>query len=70
MATKEKQVLYVSGEEGEAQIADRAHRLGIDNESVYFLYEHRLEDILATLDTNTFPLVIVDSISVLYTQGQ
>ena len=38
----------------------------MNNSDVYFLHEHRLEDILATLDSQDFPLVIVDSVSVLY----
>jgi DNA repair protein RadA/Sms len=66
IAASGQQVLYVSGEEGEAQIADRAHRLDVKNQDVFFLHEHCLEDIIATLDAQTFPLVIIDSVSVLY----
>jgi DNA repair protein RadA/Sms len=62
-------VLYISGEEGEEQIAGRAHRLGVNNPHIHFLHEEILEDIMSTLETTSYPIVIIDSVSVLYSQS-
>lgn len=68
-ATEKTPILYISGEEGEEQIAGRAHRLGINNPNIHFLHESILENILATLQSAHYPLVIIDSVSVLYAES-
>ena len=62
-------MLYISGEEGEEQIAGRAHRLGVNNPHIHFLHEEVLEDIMSTLEATPYPIVIIDSVSVLYSQS-
>jgi len=68
-ANKETPVLYISGEEGEEQIAGRAHRLGVNNPHIHFLHEEVLEDIMSTLEATPYPIVIIDSVSVLYAES-
>jgi DNA repair protein RadA/Sms len=63
-------VLYVSGEEGEEQIAGRAHRLGINNRHIHFLHGEVVENIIATLQSSPHPIVIIDSVSVMYSDTQ
>lgn len=63
-------MLYVSGEEGEEQIAGRAHRLGITNKHISFFHGEIVEDILSTLQASPHPIVIIDSISVMYSESQ
>ncbi len=65
IASQKQQVLYVSGEESQHQIASRAKRLGI-GENISFLGETQFEHILATIDKNKPDCVIVDSIQVMY----
>lgn len=62
-----KKVLYVSGEESLAQIADRAKRLNCTNNELDLLGENRLEKILLTIENLKPDLVIVDSIQTIYT---
>jgi DNA repair protein RadA/Sms len=59
-------VLYVTGEESGAQVALRAHRLGLPGKAVRVLAEIRLEAILATLDAEQPAFVVIDSIQTLY----
>lgn len=69
-ASEKTPVLYVSGEEGEEQISGRAHRLGVDNQHIHFLHGSIVEDIIATLQATPYPIVIIDSISVMYASSQ
>lgn len=57
-------VLYVSGEESEAQIRDRARRLPADGglESLYLLHETDLESIVTQLEAMRPSLAVIDSI--------
>ncbi|MCK9271982.1 DNA repair protein RadA [Candidatus Gracilibacteria bacterium] len=65
--SKENQTaLYVSGEENIYQISDRAKRLNIKNENVRIFNSNDFEDILATLEKENSSLIIIDSISVIY----
>lgn len=59
-------ILYVSGEESEGQIKNRADRLGLDCARIDILCTMRLEDILSALDTLNPVLTIVDSIQTVY----
>lgn len=62
---QKKNVLYISGEESHHQIADRAKRLGIDNENIQIVNENVLENILTTLEEHKPGCVIIDSIQVM-----
>lgn len=59
-------VLYVSGEESAGQVRLRAQRLGADkNESLSFVSSTSTEDIAATIRSDGYKLVIIDSIQTL-----
>lgn len=58
-------VLYVSGEESHAQIADRAERLGISNEKCYLLSETDPESIVEQAEKMKPGFVIIDSVQTL-----
>ncbi len=60
--------LYVTGEESLEQLRYRAERLHLTRQEVAVLSEQCLEDILATLESYTPGLVVVDSIQTLYTR--
>ena len=64
--SKEKTVLYVSGEESVAQISLRAKRLGIKSKSVYLLTETNVEKILESAKKLSPDMIIVDSIQTMY----
>jgi DNA repair protein RadA/Sms len=61
-------VLYVSGEESEQQIKDRAQRLGISNEDLYLYASSSLEQLIQTADELKPGLIVVDSIQTTYTE--
>ena len=60
--SKNKSVLYISGEESMRQIKLRAKRLNIESENIYLLSETNLINILSAIDTIKPSIVIVDSI--------
>jgi len=62
----EGRILYVSGEESEGQIKNRAVRLGISEKNITLLCSSYLEDIQGLLDREAFDLVMVDSIQTIY----
>lgn len=64
----EATVLYVSGEESEAQIKLRAARLGYQSSSCYVLNETVLENVLQQVKQLQPALLIIDSIQTLHTQ--
>jgi DNA repair protein RadA/Sms len=66
VATGERSVLYVSGEESAHQIKLRSRRLGITGEQVFLLTETNLTDALAAADRITPDLLIIDSIQTVY----
>ena len=55
-------VIYISGEEAEEQIRMRAERLDHKNSNIKIGSETDLNNILATLETEKFDLLIIDSI--------
>jgi DNA repair protein RadA/Sms len=65
----DKNVLYVSGEETIYQIADRAKRLWINWDNLQLLAENVIEDILETLSKNKIDILVIDSISVMYSKN-
>ncbi len=67
---KEKQVLYVSGEESLSQIKLRAIRLGISNpEAINMLSTNNLNYVLEVCQKEKIEVLIIDSIQTLYLEG-
>src|SRR3990172_3654711 len=69
-----RRVLYISGEESEAQIKSRATRLSAGGgknlpEGLYLLTETDLEAILAHIETLAPDLAVIDSIQTVYLPG-
>ena len=65
---RERQVLYVSGEESERQIKLRAQRLRVESDNLYILSETRLSDVLEATEEMKPDILIVDSIQTLYSE--
>lgn len=68
VARKHK-VLYVSGEESGHQIGLRAERLGVSSKQLELATSTSADDIAATIGTNNFDLVVVDSIQTVAASG-
>jgi DNA repair protein RadA/Sms len=66
---KQHKVLYVSGEESGHQVGLRAERLGVTAEDLQIATSNSADDIAATIATNQFELVIVDSIQTVQVAG-
>lgn len=66
VAGRGRRVLYVSGEEGGAQIKERADRLKLNEERVFVLCSIYLEDIMDALEGMKAEFVIIDSIQTVY----
>jgi DNA repair protein RadA/Sms len=66
VATPEKPVLYVSGEESAQQIKLRAGRLGLAGDGLYLLTETNVDLIIGHIDKLNPRLVVVDSIQTVY----
>ncbi|MCL5884220.1 MAG: DNA repair protein RadA [Deltaproteobacteria bacterium] len=62
-----KPVLYVSGEESEAQIKMRASRLGVAGDSIYLLAETSLERVIGAASELAPPFLVLDSIQTMFT---
>ncbi len=67
LASGERAVLYVSGEESEAQVKMRAVRLGVPGEGIFLLAEISVERILAAAARLAPAAVVVDSIQTMFT---
>lgn len=61
--------LYASGEESEQQIAQRAVRMHIDNDSIHIMSTKSIDDVLATADSLSARVVIVDSLQTMEADG-
>jgi DNA repair protein RadA/Sms len=62
-----KTVVYISGEEGTAQISMRAERLGLKDAPVQLAAETNLRNIITTLDDGVAPdVVVIDSIQTVF----
>ena len=62
---QEAVILYISGEESEAQIKMRADRIGIQNEKFYLLTETNTQTIFSEIKKLKPDVIIVDSIQTL-----
>jgi DNA repair protein RadA/Sms len=68
LATSNRRVVYISGEEAVDQVRLRALRLGLIAAPVELAAETGIEDIVATLSRNIHPsLVVIDSIQTMWT---
>ena len=67
--SKDKKVLYVSGEESGAQIALRAKRLAVDAKELMLQADIQLEKILATLAEHKPAVAVIDSIQTVYSDA-
>lgn len=62
-------ILYVSGEESQAQIHMRAERLDIDTPSILLCSQTSFEDIAGIIEEHKPDLCIIDSIQTLYSES-
>lgn len=67
--SKDNITLYVSGEESQRQIKERANRININSENLKVLSDTRLEYILETIRTSNSKIVVIDSIQTLYSEN-
>jgi len=66
LAQKDKNILYVSGEESLGQIKIRANRLEANAQTLYLLPEIKLESIVDEMQSTPYSLIIIDSIQTIY----
>ncbi len=66
--SRDRDCLYVSGEESPQQIGLRAQRLGLDGDRVKLLPETCVERILACADKERPRVMVIDSIQTLFTE--
>ena len=69
IASTNKNVLYVTGEESAGQIKLRANRLKANQNSLYLLSEIRLEQVLVELEHREYDFLIIDSIQTVYSEN-
>jgi DNA repair protein RadA/Sms len=70
LARAGRRSLYITGEEAIGQVRLRAERLGLRDAAVALAAETRVENILATLQTESpFDFVVVDSVQTLWTDA-
>ncbi len=55
-------VLYISGEESDAQVSLRASRINTMSEKLYLYSGSNLEEALSSLDSNSFAFFVLDSV--------
>jgi len=67
LAGSGRKVLYVSGEESEAQIKMRASRLGVSGEGIFLLAETSVERGIESASVLSPAAVIIDSIQTMFT---
>ena len=67
--SKDKKILYVSGEESEKQIKLRAERLNNDCDGIYLLSDNDVSSIIETVNQINPDIVIIDSIQTMCCEG-
>ncbi|MBI5419217.1 MAG: DNA repair protein RadA [Deltaproteobacteria bacterium] len=67
LAREGKPVLYVSGEESEAQVKMRAARLGVEEKEIYLLSETSIERVMAAASELSPSALLIDSIQTMFT---
>lgn len=66
LATKDKNALYVTGEESARQVAMRAKRIGIDNDEILVLCETDIDLVVESIKSVNPSAVVIDSIQTMY----
>ena len=69
LASQGHKVLYASGEESSSQIKMRADRLELPGENIFLLSTNSAEEILESLDSQEYAVLIVDSIQTVAYEG-
>ncbi|OQY33262.1 MAG: DNA repair protein RadA [Spirochaetaceae bacterium 4572_59] len=69
-SARNREVLYISGEESSGQIKLRAERLGVDEANLIIYCESRIEKILTVLADRKPGIVIIDSIQTMHSPTQ
>lgn len=64
--SKQRRVLYVSGEESAGQLKLRSDRLGVGGDNLYMLTETNFEHVITETDRIKPSIVVVDSIQTFY----
>lgn len=64
-ASRNQNVLYISGEEHIGQISARAIRLGVSHPNISLLTDSEFDSIFATVERSNANIIIIDSLSVL-----
>jgi DNA repair protein RadA/Sms len=64
--SKQGDVLYVSGEESEAQIKIRADRLNISSDNIFFLSETNIQEIEDKIEATKPKFCVIDSIQTMF----
>jgi len=67
LSSKNKKILYISGEESEKQIKMRAQRINKDSEHCYILTETSTQNIFQQIEQVQPDILVVDSIQTLHT---
>ena len=67
LSSKNKKILYISGEESEKQIKMRAERINKNSENCYILTETSTQNIFQQIEQLVPDILIVDSIQTLHT---
>lgn len=60
-------VLYISGEESDAQVALRASRIGVANQNLYLYSGSNIDDALRNVETVKFSFIVLDSVQAMST---
>ncbi|HHQ47615.1 MAG TPA: DNA repair protein RadA, partial [Acidobacteria bacterium] len=69
LASAERPVVYVSGEESAQQVALRARRLGLESDGLLLLPETSCEAVLSQLEPLEPRLVVIDSVQTMVADG-
>lgn len=64
--SKDKKVLYISGEESIGQISGRAQRLGVNGEKIFLLCETDIQKIVESVAKVNPDVLVLDSIQTVY----
>ena len=67
LAREGKPVLYVSGEESEAQVKLRAARLGVEEREIFLLSETSVEKVMTVASELSPSTILIDSIQTMFT---
>jgi DNA repair protein RadA/Sms len=69
MASKEDDVLYISGEESAEQLKIRADRLGIHSDRFLVLVENQLETVIERIGESKATAVVIDSVQSVFSRS-